>query len=199
MLYDDTITRAVANRRTTHPSAYSGMDQRQLPPHPALVSRASIDEDMPYNDVVLPRAHSWERQNRSDFFSPFATESLMPFSGGDTPGGRATPQPAGSVDGELHEASAAVVYGAHARVRQISRALMDIVGSLTPLGSEILRSASAVIVPVVPASIYVHTIGARPSFEGLQQPARNFNFILVSLGLLLGLVGLAIWSAIESK
>ena len=55
-----------------------------------------------------------------------------------------------------------------------------------------LRTGSVLVVPVIPASVFVHSIAAKPSFEGSHKSPKDYTYILVSLALLVGLIASAI-------
>jgi hypothetical protein len=79
---------------------------------------------------------------------------------------------------------------AQERARAVSLQLLDIAATLSADASAALRTGSVLVVPVVPASVFMHSIAAKPSFEGAQNSnRRDYTYILVTIVLLMGLVG----------
>ncbi len=94
--------------------------------------------------------------------------------------------------------------GAEERVAWMSQQLTTIASMFSPLSSVMLSGylgpgggggslvlggqASCMVVPVVPASIYEHTLAARPNFDNRSMPRRNWMFIAVNGIMLVALV-----------
>ena len=81
---------------------------------------------------------------------------------------------------------------AQSRVYAISHQLLDIAATMTPNASAALRTSSVLVVPVMPASIFDHSIGSKPCFEASPPSPGNIAYLLVSVVLLLGLIASAI-------
>lgn len=81
---------------------------------------------------------------------------------------------------------------AQKRVRAVSLKLLDIAATLSADASAALRTGSVLVVPIIPDSVFIHSIAAKPSFEGSQKSPRDYTYIIVSVVLLLGLVAASI-------
>ncbi|KAL4527944.1 hypothetical protein Ndes2526B_g07735 [Nannochloris sp. 'desiccata'] len=77
---------------------------------------------------------------------------------------------------------------AQIRKRAASRQLLDIAATLSPGASAALRTGSVLVVPVMPASIFDHSIVAKPSFEASPPAPRDFTYLIVTMTLVLGLI-----------
>jgi hypothetical protein len=77
---------------------------------------------------------------------------------------------------------------ASSRARAASRQLLDIAMTLSPAASAALRTGSVFVVPVMPASIYDHSIVSKPSFEASPKAPKDYTYLAVSLILLMGLI-----------
>ncbi|KAL4423960.1 hypothetical protein ABPG75_001261 [Micractinium tetrahymenae] len=75
------------------------------------------------------------------------------------------------------------------RMSMVSRQLVDLAASLCPANaSMLLDQGYSLAVPVVPATIYEHTLVARPNFRERESPASNWMFVIVNGMLLICLV-----------
>ncbi|KAL4421860.1 hypothetical protein ABPG77_001342 [Micractinium sp. CCAP 211/92] len=75
------------------------------------------------------------------------------------------------------------------RVTVLSRHLVDLAASLCPANaSMLLDQGYSLAVPVVPTSIYEHTLVARPNFRERDTPGANWMFLIVNGALLACLV-----------
>ncbi|KAL4522921.1 hypothetical protein Ndes2526B_g07741 [Nannochloris sp. 'desiccata'] len=81
---------------------------------------------------------------------------------------------------------------AQERVRAVSLQLLDLASTLSADASAALRTGSVLVVPIIPASVFIHSIVAKPSFAGSHKSPRDFTYILVSVVLLVGLVAASI-------
>ena len=77
---------------------------------------------------------------------------------------------------------------AQARGIAASRHLLDIAATLSPAASAALRTGSVLVVPVLPDSIFDHSIVSKPCFEASPPAPRDFTYLVVSFVLVLGLV-----------
>jgi hypothetical protein len=79
--------------------------------------------------------------------------------------------------------------GAAARVREVSQQLVNIASSLSPdNASMLLQSGYSMLVPVLPTSVYEHTLVARPNFQLRKTPPSNWMFVLVNGALIAAMV-----------
>lgn len=113
----------------------------------------------------------------TDLTTPFKTFTHKRFSEdgrSEVEEGRKRSSELGSGDAALSERLAAEAAADVAmlpsvvqpRVRQLSRQLIDIAASLSPANASMLLDRGySMVVPVLPASIYKHTLVARPNFE----------------------------------
>ena len=124
----------------------------------------------------------------SSFFSPFATAAMTHFD--ETPKVRFGPDVRETTRSGLGLQTA--MSAAQSRVRAVSNQLLDIVASMTPNASAALRSTSVLVVPVMPASVFEHSIGSKPCFEASPPSPSNIAYMLVSVLLVLGLIGSSI-------
>ncbi|KAL4546936.1 hypothetical protein Ndes2526B_g07738 [Nannochloris sp. 'desiccata'] len=90
--------------------------------------------------------------------------------------------------GTLNAASESAPSAAQIRKRAASRQLLDIAATLSPGSSAALRTGSVLVVPVMPASIFDHSIVAKPSFEASPPAPRDFTYLIVTMTLVLGLI-----------
>jgi hypothetical protein len=75
------------------------------------------------------------------------------------------------------------------RVAAISTQLVSIAAALSPTSaSMLLDQGYSMVVPVLPESIYEHTLAARPNFRERERPGKSYMFLLVNGALLLSLV-----------
>ncbi|KAL4423966.1 hypothetical protein ABPG75_001267 [Micractinium tetrahymenae] len=108
--------------------------------------------------------------------------------GGDLSGGSSEASLVEELAGEAQQEQAqhAPAGAAPDRVSLVSRQLVDLAASLCPTNaSMLLDQGYSLAVPVVPATIYEHTLVARPNFRERESPASNWMFVIVN-GLLLG-------------
>ncbi len=132
----------------------------------------------------------------AEFFSPFAAvaeESFDPEKlSSNTSRELGTPvQRQRSRPGGGHTALVTAPSASEFRVRAASRQLLDIAATLSPMASAALRTQSVLVVPVMPSSIYDHSIASKPSFEASPPAPRDYTYLVVTLALILGLVGCA--------
>jgi len=78
------------------------------------------------------------------------------------------------------------------RVRAMSQQLLDLAATLTPIGSAALRTQSILVVPVLPASIFDHSIASKPSFEASPASPNDYTYLMVTGMLIVGLIGCSI-------
>lgn len=75
------------------------------------------------------------------------------------------------------------------RVAAISQQLVQIASALSPANaSMLLDGGGSMVVPVLPQSIFEHTLVARPNFKLKQSPGTSYMFLIVNLSLLCALI-----------
>lgn len=75
------------------------------------------------------------------------------------------------------------------RVAAISQQLVQIASALSPANaSMLLDGGGSMVVPVLPQSIFEHTLVARPNFKLKQSPSTSYMFLIVNLSLLCALI-----------
>lgn len=162
--------------------------------HVAAAMAADFASCMTVMESSMDMSAFVEQQEES-FFSPFAGVADKPFHS-STSNGSLTPGKASSIemDPRLPIKRAVSLSAAEARLENISHILIDVAESLTPAhSSKANRTTSMYIVPVIPASVFEHSIAATVSFDGCVAPSRSCTYIVVSALIYFGLVGLAIW------
>ncbi len=152
-------------------------------PSPARFQQQNrlLNESIRLETALDEKHFQIEQPMNYDFVSPFALAAAANIALQPSPFDQVVASPRG---GSLRGASSA----ATARVRAVSLQLLDIAATLSADASAALRTGSVLVVPVIPASVFMHSIAAKPSFEGSQKSPRDFTYILVSVVLLLGLV-----------
>ena len=76
------------------------------------------------------------------------------------------------------------------RRQRVGKRLLDITHTMSaPIKAD---STSILVVPVVPASVFDHSIAARPCFDEAPPPPKNYTYMVISGGLIMLMVASAI-------
>ena len=81
---------------------------------------------------------------------------------------------------------------AQVRMHAAGQHILDIAATMSPAASAALRTGSVFVVPVVPASVFDHSIASKPCFEASPPAPRDFTYLIVSAILILGLIACSI-------
>ncbi len=205
------LTSPGSNKKVSFEAASPFMQMNAPPPDPPLRSHSiPSSEHGNYRDQSI-RIENFEDSFyltdsvifneqtalEEDFFSPFAAIAEDGFDPGKLSSNASrelgTPvqkqrstQQAGWQYGHLLETAPS---SASQRVLAARHQLLDIAATLTPMASAALRTQSVLVVPVMPASIFDHSIASKPSFEASPPAPRDYTYIIVTAVLILGLIG----------
>jgi hypothetical protein len=81
---------------------------------------------------------------------------------------------------------------AQVRAHTATQKILDIAATLSAGASAALRTNSVYVLPVMPASVYDHSLASTPSFDASPKAPKDFTYLIVSVVLVLGLVACSI-------